>query len=602
MPSTDEGLAPGTILNERYRIEKKIGAGGMSHVYLSIDQWKKTNYAVIKIPFVKFLHDKWVVRKFKQEAESLSRLKHPGIVQLLGHGIYEQQFPFVILEYINGINLTDILADIKPDPQRSLRIILQICEALEHAHREEIFHRDLKPDNIMVVNANTDNESVKIIDFGIARIDNSFFKTSSDTRHQAGTPHYFSPNRLRHDPDDRADDIYAIGLITYEIFTGINPLRAANNYSELKILHENITPPRNILPSIPLAVSQEIVKALSLHQGNRHTTIEEFGKNLQAAFGEESGSKNSDNQNNAVTEDKPQDQISTVKQHTPDLISKIDEAQKHLISASISAGEKFLIKGDFQAAIDFYNELISQETLSDNFYSRRAMAYLLAKDFEQSLKDCQTALKLNINNDFAHLIQGLNYRLKLWTQDAETSLLKAVHLNQNNIEAALILGDIYVTQGFNEKALKYYMHIEKVNPQFGWTNMSRGSLYYKAGDYDSAITDFTHAITLIPELSWNYLQRARSYIKSGRQQQAVYDLNQAIRLSPNNKTLYHARAKLYFNLGQTKEALEDFNQIKNMSDTDYSFSDDESDLLRIKKTGLFSLLDYLEWMIYKSRS
>ena len=291
MLSTDEGLPPGTILNERYRIEKKIGAGGMSHVYLSTDQWKRDQHAVIKIPFVKFLNDRWVVRKFKQEAESLSRLKHPGIVQLLGHGIYDQQFPFVILEYINGINLTDILDKFKVDPQRSLRIILQISEAIEYAHREDIFHRDLKPDNIMVLNANSDNESIKIIDFGIARIDNSFFKTSSNTRYQVGTPHYISPNRMRHDPDDRADDIYALGLITYEMLTGINPLRAANDFDELKKIHENITPPRKINSSIPLAVSQEIVKALSLHQKNRHATAEEFGKKLQTAFGTEGGSR-----------------------------------------------------------------------------------------------------------------------------------------------------------------------------------------------------------------------------------------------------------------------------------------------------------------------
>jgi tetratricopeptide (TPR) repeat protein len=103
-------------------------------------------------------------------------------------------------------------------------------------------------------------------------------------------------------------------------------------------------------------------------------------------------------------------------------------------------------------------------------------------------------------------------------------------------------------------------------------------------------------------LSWNYLQRARSFIKGGKQQQAIYDLNQAIRLSPNNKNLYNVRAKLYFNLGQTKEALEDLNQIKNMSGTNYSFSDNEDDLFRIKKTGLLSLLDYLKWVIYKSRS
>ena len=592
MESKDDGLPIGTILLDRYRIEREIGAGGMSHVYLASDQWRNETYAVIKTPFARLLQDKWVVKKFKQEAESLARLKHKGIVELLGHGNYENQFPFVILEYIEGATLKTVMNELPSDSNRAVNIFLQITQAVEHAHSNDIFHRDLKPDNVMLKQTGKEAESVKIIDFGIARIDNSFFVSGTKTRYQVGTPHYISPNRLRHDPDDRADDIYALGLIAYEMLTGTNPLRAAMDFTELKRIQEQISPPRNLNPKLPKAVDREIVRALSLNQANRHLSALELGTRLHEAF---FSAKQDKTKTLIYPPAKEKDKYATVKVLTREdyfADNSFDEAK---LLEAISPGEKFLLSGDFDSAIAFYDGKIKENERSDLFFSRRAMAFLMKKDYEKATIDCQQALKLFAKNDFAHLIRGIIYRLKLWSAEAENELLKAVNINQNNLEAALILGDIYTARGETEKALNYYSHICRVNPRFTWAYTNRGNLHYNKGDFESAIEDFTLAIKTNSELAWNFYQRAKARTKLGRNEEAAQDLTEAIALNPKNTTFYNERAKLFFNLGKTTEALADFSQVKELSARESFIADEHSTM--DKKSGLASLIDYLKWIL-----
>ncbi|CAN5237372.1 hypothetical protein BH10ACI1_BH10ACI1_04180 [soil metagenome] len=594
MKIKDDGLPVGTILLDRYRIEREIGAGGMSHVYLAGDQWRNESYAVIKTPFAKLLDDKWVVKKFKQEAESLARLDHQGIVKLLGHGEYEKQYPFVILEFIEGATLKQLINEMTSDPKRAVKIFLQIAQAVEHAHSHDIFHRDLKPENIMLKQIGTEDESVKIIDFGIARIDNSFFVTGTKTRYQIGTPHYISPNRLRHDPDDRADDIYALGLIAYEMLTGTNPLREARDFTELKRVQEQILPPRQVNSKLPKAVDREIVKALSLNQSNRHSCALELGTRLHDAF---FSAKQDTTKTLIYQPAKAKNQYATVKVLTAEDYLANESFDETKLLTAVSPGEQFLLQGDFESAIAFYNEKIKTNERADLFYSRRAMAFLMKKDYENATLDCQKALKIYSKNDFAHLIRGIIYRLRLWSAEAETELLKAININQNNLEAALILGDVYASRNEIEKALNYYSHICRVNPRFTWAYSNRGNLYYNKGDYTAAIEDFTLAIKTNPDLAWNYYQRAKARAKSEKNAEAVEDLTEAIKLDPKNTTFYNERAKLYFNLGKTSEALTDFNRVKEFSARVSFIADEQGSMEKDKKSGLASLIDYLKWIL-----
>lgn len=603
MESRDEGFPIGAILLDRYRIEKEIDAGAMSHVYFSKDQWQSEIYAIIKTPIAKLLEDEWIIKKFKQEAESLARLNHPNIVKLLGHGKYENQYPFVILEYVEGKPLSNIMKELPCDLQRAAKFFLQIAQAVDYAHSQQIFHRDLKPDNIMVQRPGEPEESIKIIDFGIARIGNSFFATGENTRYQVGTPFYLSPNRLRHEPDDRADDIYALGLIAYEMVSGINPLSKARNFDQLKNIQEQMLPPRRVNPDLPKEVSQEIVRALSLNQVNRHSSALEFGNRFHAPFfkvkAEEPVNKPIEKPGDAVTEvlinfnnQNPVDEIVSSKGDFHK--QSFDEAE--LLSA-ISAGERFLLLGDFESAIAFYDEKIALNEVSDLFYSRRAMALLMKKDYEQAALDCQKAIKINSKNDFAYLIRGIIYRLKLWTVEAESDLLKAIQNNPNNLEAALILGDIHASRGEIEKALSYYTHICRINRHFSWVYTSRGNLYYDKQDYEAAIKDFTLGIKTNPELAWNFYRRAKALTKNGVNEQAIKDLTEAIALSPKNTTFYNERARFYFKIGNHTEAFADFNRVKELSARSSFVADEQYSAGIDKKSGLASLVDYLKLIL-----
>ncbi len=603
MESRDEGFPIGAILQDRYRIEKEIDAGAMSHVYFAKDQWQNENYAIIKTPIAKLLEDEWIIKKFKQEAESLARLNHPNIVKLLGHGEYENHYPFVILEYVEGKPLSNIMRELPCDLPRAAKFFLQIAQAVDYAHNQQIFHRDLKPDNIMVQRSGEPEESIKIIDFGIARIGNSFFATGINTRYQVGTPFYLSPNRLQHEPDDRADDIYALGLIAYEMVAGINPLSKARNFDELKNIQEQMLPPRRVNPDLPKEASQEIVRALSLNQVNRHTSALEFGNRFHAPFfkvkAEEPVNKVVEKPGDAVTEvlinfndQNPVDEIVSSKDDFHQ--QRFNEAE--LLSA-ISDGERFLLLGDFESAITFYDEKIALNEVLDLFYSRRAMALLMKKDYEQAALDCQKAIKINSKNDFAYLIRGIIYRLKLWTVEAEAELLKAIHNNPNNLEAALILGDIHASRDEIEKALSYYAHICRINQHFSWVYTSRGNLYYDQQDYEAAIKDFTMGIKTNPELAWNFYRRAKALTKNGVHEQAVKDLTEAIALSPKNTTFYNERARLYFKIGNHTEAFADFNRVKELSARSSFVADDQYSAGIDKKSGLASLVDYLKLIL-----
>ena len=626
--TAEKGFPIGTILLNRYRIEREIDAGAMSHVYIAIDQWQPENFAIVKTPIAELLEDEWVGKKIKQEAESLARLNHPNIIKLLGHGDY-QQHPYVILEYAGGCTLREIMTEMPTNLSRAARLFMQITEAVEHAHSRDIFHRDLKPENIMVERAGEEDESVKIIDFGIARIGNSFFSNGVDTRYRIGTPHYLSPNRLNHDPDDRADDIYALGLIVYEMVTGINPLTQARNFNELSEIQESIQPPDRLNPRLSKDAGREIVRALSLTQVNRHDSARKFGtlfynavqryEEMKAAktvpiikpvgISLEPGAPALEPMKPTIEPTAPavtvDDEFPTreAKKNTPEQTAgnsgdfpttRYNGAE---LFTPITPGERCLLAGNSDAAIAFYDEQLAQDPRSDLSYARRAMALLLKKEYDRAALDCQEAIGLNPRNDFAYLIRGIIYRLKLKTAEAEAELLKAVEINPNNVEAALLLGDIHISRNEAEKALGYYDHICRVNPHFSWVYTSRGNFYYDKGDFRAAVKDFSAAIKFNPELAWNFFRRGKALARSNQETLAIEDLTEAIKLNPKNTTFYNDRARLYFKVGNHSEALADFNRVKELTARKSFVADENLSEGIDKKSGLASLIEYLKQVL-----
>src|SRR5262249_23225247 len=202
IPPVEENRWTGKILNGRYRIERFLARGGAGAVYVARDE-QLADRAVV----VKFLEhqDPWLKTKFHEEMEALARIDHHGVVGILDAG---EDPPFLVIEYIDGVTLRSEIQKGPMDPARVARLMRQIGSAVSAAHEKGILHRDLKPENIMLERG----DILRLIDFGIARVDRPDEDTLTQTTRFAGTTQYMAPEQLAGRPRP-ASDIYAMGVI-----------------------------------------------------------------------------------------------------------------------------------------------------------------------------------------------------------------------------------------------------------------------------------------------------------------------------------------------------------------------------------------------------
>ena len=250
-----EELTQGYILNERYEIHEKIGEGGMSCVYRGVDLQTEQTVA-LKILKKEFCYDDEFIKRFKNEAEAAQKLSHPNIVAIYDMG-NDEDVQYIVMEYIDGFSLDELIKAKKKLPWRNtLKISSQILSAVDHAHKNNIIHRDIKPLNIMI----TTEGEVKLTDFGIARAVSS--ATKSATNDSAGSVHYLSPEQVRGGYVDERTDIYSIGITMYEMITGSVPFDGESHVSiAMQHIDGKIKPPTEVDSKIPYGVSDLIVLA-----------------------------------------------------------------------------------------------------------------------------------------------------------------------------------------------------------------------------------------------------------------------------------------------------------------------------------------------------
>jgi len=277
----------GLLLKGRYLVEHEIGRGGIGRVYLARDRQLLSRPVVIKV-LVTASDDPafidWFHKKFRQEMEALVRINHPGVVAVLDSGEMPDGKPFLVMQYVEGITLRSVMDISGMDFARVARIAGQIGHALAAAHGKGVCHRDLKPENVMIEQPGSGEEQVKLIDFGVARVDDSLVATSAERTWVAGTPPYMAPEQLRGQPTFKSD-IYSFGALAYEMLTGRTPFNAVTTV-DLYELQRNgeFTPPAQVRRSLPEAAQAAIMRALSFHADDRHPTALAFGEELARAL------------------------------------------------------------------------------------------------------------------------------------------------------------------------------------------------------------------------------------------------------------------------------------------------------------------------------
>lgn len=263
------------LLNNRYKLEERLGTGGMSVVYRASDLMLERNVA-IKILRENFSGDPDFRERFRQEAKAAANLTHPNIVTIHDFGLDSNRL-FIVMEYVPGMHLKGILQRHGRLPiEEAISLMVQACAGVGYAHRAGLVHCDIKPHNMLI----TPDKRLKVTDFGIARALASI-QPEEKSDIVWGSPQYFSPEQAGGGPPSPASDVYSLGIILYELMTGRLPF-IADSPTELARMHRDEPPPspRALNPSISPALEQILFKVLSKEPSARYRTADQFGRVL----------------------------------------------------------------------------------------------------------------------------------------------------------------------------------------------------------------------------------------------------------------------------------------------------------------------------------
>jgi len=274
----------GVVLADRYEIISEVGRGALGVVY------KAHHLVMDKTVAVKILFGEVDVNKdetnflrFQREAQAASSMSHPNIVTVYDFGISENSTPYLVMDFVEGINLKDVLNRHQRLPvERAVAIFSQMCSAMEHAHAKGILHRDIKPENVVLLKTSWSPEFVKLVDFGIAKYvnepKNNAKKLTMDGQ-VLGTPAYMSPEQVMGDRLDPRSDIYCMGVLMYHTITGKLPILGSTS-ADTMARHITDQPPDFgvVCPSvkIPFKLQRTILKALKKHPQDRHQSMKEL--------------------------------------------------------------------------------------------------------------------------------------------------------------------------------------------------------------------------------------------------------------------------------------------------------------------------------------
>lgn len=275
----------GRIIEGRYRLDALVGIGGMAAVYRAARLHIGDEVAVKILHPAQIIADPHTFERFRREAQTAARLKHPNAVTIYDFGISGEGLQYLVMEFIEGQSLRQIIRErgLLTTPE-AVEIITQVCAALDEAHRQGIVHRDIKPDNIMV-QAIAGGLRVKVLDFGIAKLRDQTASSLTQTGSVMGTPYYMSPEQCLGEGLDNRSDIYSLGVVLYEMLAGVVPFNAPVS-TAVVVQHVNQPPPSLREKNGRITAMEEavVLHALEKQREARPQTAGSFALNLKTAI------------------------------------------------------------------------------------------------------------------------------------------------------------------------------------------------------------------------------------------------------------------------------------------------------------------------------
>lgn len=267
-------LEIGSLL-DNYRIDESVARSGMATIYRATDE-RDGRTVALKIPHPDLEADPVLFDRFQREAAIGEKLDHPRVMRV--YGGEQRSRIYMVMEWCPGRLLREILAEGRMPTERVLHIVANVLDALDYIHQQGVVHRDLKPENIMV----SDDDSIKLIDFGIAGDSAAKRLTYANITAALGTPNYISPEQVKGKRGDGRSDIYAVGVMLYEMLTGRMPFEGPN---PMAIMHERLlnhpVPPTVAEPDVSLALEEVIYRALERDPKNRYGRASDFRRDLE---------------------------------------------------------------------------------------------------------------------------------------------------------------------------------------------------------------------------------------------------------------------------------------------------------------------------------
>lgn len=403
----------GKILDDRYEIIELIGSGGMANVYKALCH-RLNRYDAVKIMRDETAANTELRRRFRAESQAVAMLSHPNIVSVYDVS-HSDDVEYIVMELIDGITLKQYLQKKSVlDPSEVLDFTIQTAKALEHAHSKGIIHRDIKPQNIMLLK----DGMIKVADFGIASVENTIEENNGET---VGSVHYIAPEQARGEAPDARSDIYSLGIVMYEMLTGKLPY-VGNSDVEVAVKHMNTDPvtPRDIVPSIPEELERICLKAMNSNIDERYQSASEMLADLEEYKSQSLAAH--------VLEDS--EAVLIDSEEPPRRRAKRSRRSKKIaLSSGILAVLLFIIIGFVFLNGYFLKDLFSDpvKVKVDNFVGRYYEDVINDKDYKK-IYDFKVTFKVDLEHEYGIIL----------SQDPESGRSKTVSDKGSKIVVELV--------------------------------------------------------------------------------------------------------------------------------------------------------------------
>ena len=403
----------GKILDDRYEIIELIGSGGMANVYKALCH-RLNRYDAVKIMRDETAANTELRRRFRAESQAVAMLSHPNIVSVYDVS-HSDDVEYIVMELIDGITLKQYLQKKSVlDPSEVLDFTIQTAKALEHAHSKGIIHRDIKPQNIMLLK----DGMIKVADFGIASLENTIEENNGET---VGSVHYIAPEQARGEAPDARSDIYSLGIVMYEMLTGKLPY-VGNSDVEVAVKHMNTDPvtPRDIVPSIPEELERICLKAMNSNIDERYQSASEMLADLE------------ENKSQSLAAHVLEDSEAVLidSEEPPRRRAKRSRRSKKIaLSSGILAVLLFIIIGFVFLNGYFLKDLFSDpvKVKVDNFVGRYYEDVINDKDYKK-IYDFKVTFKVDLEHEYGIIL----------SQDPESGRSKTVSDKGSKIVVELV--------------------------------------------------------------------------------------------------------------------------------------------------------------------